>query len=91
MMDQLIIVEKICDKYATLDNRIKVIHQKNKGVSFSRNLGISLSKGQYIAWIDPDDKISKEWFNKINKYLNENIDIVLFDYILVKKGKKRIY
>ena len=79
---------KICDKYATLDSRIKVIHQKNKGVSFSRNLGISLSKGQYIAWIDPDDTISKEWFNEINKHLNENIDIVLFDYILVKNREK---
>lgn len=80
---------KICDEYAILDSRIKVIHQKNKGVSFSRNLGMELSKGQYIAWIDPDDIINEKWFSEINEYLNKNVDIVVFDYTLLKNGKKK--
>lgn len=46
---------QICDAYAERDARIKVIHQKNSGVSFARNNGILSSKGRYIAFLDADD------------------------------------
>lgn len=75
----------ICDEYAKSDKRFKVIHQKNKGVSATRNLGVSISKGKYLAWIDPDDYINENWWNSIKNLLDDNIDIIFFDYKIKKK------
>jgi glycosyltransferase involved in cell wall biosynthesis len=49
---------QICENFASIDKRIKVIHQVNSGVSLSRNKGISISKGKYITFVDADDSIS---------------------------------
>lgn len=46
---------EICDKYANSDNRIKVLHQANLGVSVARNNGINNSTGDYIVFVDADD------------------------------------
>ena len=54
---------QICDDFASRDNRIKVIHKKNGGVSSARNTGIDISTGEYIAFIDPDDCITKDYFS----------------------------
>lgn len=48
----------ICDQYARRDNRIKVIHQKNGGLSAARNAGIEMAEGEYLCFIDSDDLIS---------------------------------
>lgn len=45
----------ICDSYAEKDSRIRVIHQKNKGFSGSRNTGINAARGEYIMFVDCDD------------------------------------
>lgn len=45
----------ICDTWALRDNHYKVIHQSNQGVSFSRNVGIDLSQGDWIYFLDSDD------------------------------------
>lgn len=47
----------ICDEYAQKDQRIKVFHTENRGLSAARNLGISEAKGDIISFIDPDDWI----------------------------------
>src|SRR6218665_1159229 len=47
----------ICDTYAKEDNRIKVIHQVNAGVSSARNAGLDIATGDYIIFVDPDDYI----------------------------------
>ena len=54
--------QKICDEYAKKDRRIKVINQKNQGLSVARNVGIEEAKGEYIGFIDSDDIISNEFF-----------------------------
>lgn len=51
----------ICDEYALTDSRIIVIHQKNAGVSASRNIGIKQSSGKYIVFVDSDDYISPDY------------------------------
>ena len=51
----------ICDWYAAQDNRIRVIHQTNSGVSNARNKGINEANGIYIAFIDSDDIVNK-WY-----------------------------
>lgn len=50
----------ICDEYAIKDNRIRVIHQSNGGLSVARNTGIEKSTGNYITFIDSDDSILPE-------------------------------
>ena len=47
----------ICDQFAQMDNRIIVIHQKNQGVSASRNAALQIATGDYIGFVDSDDVI----------------------------------
>lgn len=48
----------ICDEYAKKDNRIKVIHKKNGGLSDARNVAIDIANGEYILFIDSDDYVA---------------------------------
>lgn len=58
---------KICDEYCKLDERFKVYHQSNHGVSASRNYGIRCSTGKYITFIDSDDYIEDDYFEQLLK------------------------
>ena len=51
---------KLCDLYAEKDNRIRVIHQENKGVSAARNAGLAVYSGEYLMFVDADDYISHD-------------------------------
>lgn len=63
---------KICDEYSKKDNRIKVIHKQNGGLSDARNFGIDESKGDYITFIDSDDYIDSDYIELLYKLLKEN-------------------
>lgn len=52
---------RICDEFAVKDSRIRVVHQRNKGLSDARNAGIALAKGSYICFLDSDDAIHPEF------------------------------
>lgn len=52
----------ICDEYAAKDERIKVIHQKNGGVSAARNAGLDAAAGEWIGWVDSDDWIEPDMY-----------------------------
>lgn len=58
----------ICDYYASIDNRFKVIHKTNSGVSSTRNLGIEKSTGEFITFIDSDDYIAIDYLNQLIKH-----------------------
>lgn len=70
----------ICDEYAKQDSRVHVIHQENKGVSAARNAGISLAKGEYISFIDGDDYVEKDFFERIITQFTDEVDCVCFGY-----------
>ena len=72
----------ICNRYAENDCRVKVIHNKfNKGVSESRNIGINISRGRYIGFIDSDDTIHPEMYKKMYDFVTEsNAEIVACGY-----------
>lgn len=55
----------MCDEYAELDKRIKVIHQKNQGVSSARNRALNVAKGEYVLFVDSDDVALKGLVNDL--------------------------
>lgn len=63
---------KICDEWAKKDERIKVIHKKNGGVSDARNKGMKIATGDYIAFVDADDYLSKDMYKILVDILEEN-------------------
>ncbi|MDD2494242.1 MAG: glycosyltransferase family 2 protein [Tissierellia bacterium] len=52
---------EICDKFIHIDKRIRVFHKENGGASSARNLGIDVSKGSYICFIDSDDYVEENY------------------------------
>lgn len=71
----------ICDQYAESDERIKVVHQSNGGVSKARNSGINISTGKYIMFLDADDLMVENSFTQINRILDDcDVDLVALSY-----------
>lgn len=69
---------EICTNYQEKDNRIKLINQENKGVSFARNKGIDESTGDYIMFIDSDDYIEKNMIeDMVEKIIEDDIDLII--------------
>ena len=60
----------ICDNYASEDNRIKVIHKSNGGLSSARNAGILESTGNYICFVDSDDWLDERYVEVLYKLIN---------------------
>ncbi len=52
----------LCDRYAEMDSRVKVIHKENGGLSDARNTGTGKASGEYIAYVDGDDWVDKEMY-----------------------------
>ena len=68
----------ICDKYEKEDHRIKVFHKENGGVSSARNLGIDNAKGEWVAFIDSDDQLDRDYLLNFN--LNSDADLLVQGY-----------
>ncbi len=69
---------KICDDYAKNDERIKVIHKKNGGLSDARNIGLKNSNGKYVLFVDSDDYIETfavEYLYNLNRKYEADIAI----------------
>ena len=67
----------ICDEYSKKDNRIKVIHKKNEGLSSARNAGLDNFKGDFVIFIDSDDEIHPQYIEILLYFSNKyNADIV---------------
>ena len=69
---------QLCDEWAKKDNRIKVIHKENGGVSSARNAGMTLAKGDWIWFVDSDDSVEKDALADIINFAADN-DLVIFD------------
>ncbi|MGL5820937.1 MAG: glycosyltransferase family 2 protein [Sarcina sp.] len=68
--------EKICDSYAEMDTRVKVVHKKNEGLSMARNTGVEHATTDYIIFIDGDDYIENDMVEKLFNAIKEyNADI----------------
>ena len=62
----------LCDKLAKEDNRILVVHQQNAGVSAARNRGLERAQGKYFAFVDSDDYIEMDMYEKMITTMEEN-------------------
>ena len=72
---------KICDSLQEKDCRIKVIHKSNGGLSSARNAGIKIAQGQYIGFVDSDDDVALDMYEKMYRVAKrENVDFVMSDY-----------
>lgn len=69
---------EICDEYAKKDRRIRVFHNYNHGVSYSRNCGIKAATGEYLLFIDSDDYINPVYVEELVKSI-QGYDIAISD------------
>ena len=75
----------ICERYCEEDNRFRLITQTNQGQSVARNVGVAASKGEYIAFVDSDDIIQRNYLEKLMQYMTEEVDIVESNFTVSKK------
>ena len=67
---------KMCDELAKTDNRIKVYHKENGGLSDARNYGVERAIGEYIGFVDSDDYIDEEMYEKLYGAIKkEDVDV----------------
>ena len=80
----------ICDEYQSNFPNVFVSHIENNGVAEARNLGISLSKGNYLYFMDPDDFLSDNFFDKISSNLKQKWDVLCFGYNEIKENRNTV-
>jgi glycosyltransferase involved in cell wall biosynthesis len=71
---------QMCDDWAARDQRIKVIHKTNGGLSDARNAGIEIAQGDYLTFIDSDDYIAEHTFAPLMQTLADRPDIDILEY-----------
>ena len=71
----------ICDQYSCVDQRIKVIHKQNGGLSDARNAGLDMANGEFIAFVDSDDTIMPEMIEKLyQRIMTDQSDMAFCGY-----------
>lgn len=80
---------EICDYYEKTDERIKVIHKRNGGLSDARNIGLDNCAGKFICFVDSDDYIHRDFIKVLYESLKTNkVDISLSSFSSVKLSDK---
>lgn len=77
----------ICDEYAKKDQRIRVIHKKNGGVSSARNSALEVACGEYLTFCDSDDSYSPEWLSNLkDTIIQYSADVVVGNYCKISES-----
>lgn len=73
----------ICDEFAKKDKRIKVYHKENGGLCSARNFGTKNAKGEWVSYVDGDDWIEPDSYEKLIQYSKkcDDLDVIFFGYI----------
>lgn len=71
---------KICEEYATRDDRVRVIHKINGGLSDTRNIGLRIATGDYTLFLDSDDYWCKDFLLEVSNIISDNpVDVLICD------------
>lgn len=80
---------QILEQYAQKDSRIVIYNQENSGLSVARNTGLEHASGEYIGFVDSDDWVDLDFYEKLYKSAkNNNADIAVADFIREHPNKK---
>lgn len=78
---------EICDSYAKIDSRIKVIHKKNGGLVSARKAGCEIATGMYVTFVDGDDKIALNMYEEMLSWADKDTDIIISDFYTWKEDE----
>ena len=71
---------ELCDNWALKDNRIRVIHKQNGGLSDARNAGLDIAQGEYVSFVDSDDYLEGNTFLPLMDYLQKFPSVDILEY-----------
>ena len=78
---------RICDTYAAKESRIKTIHQPNKGVASARNKGLDTAAGEYISFVDADDRVHPDYLKELYQLISlTDAGIAACNHWIVRNG-----
>lgn len=79
---------KICDEYARKDGRIKVVHKENGGLVSARKAGLEASSGEYVGFVDGDDRIEPDMYSEFQLIIDKYApDMIVSEYCCDFDGK----
>ncbi len=82
---------RICDDYAEKDQRVRVFHKENGGVSSARNTGLDNCRSKYLTFCDSDDHLEPDWLDKLYNSIRDGaVDLVCGDVSIVDKNGRLI-
>ena len=83
--------EKICDRYASKDDRIVLVHLDNSGVSTARNVGLSICRGDWVCFVDSDDWVDGVFLQTLGQSVNDGCDIAVSGFNVIKGERSMTY
>lgn len=72
----------ICDEFAKIDKRVRVIHQQNKGLVAARKTGVQSAVGEYIGFVDGDDWVEADMYQLLLEKIDNGYEVAICDYYL---------
>lgn len=78
---------EICDKYAEMDSRFKVLHKQNGGVSSARNIGLQQSNGEWVTFCDSDDELFNNSLSTLISCIEQGVDSVCAGYVKMDESQ----